>query len=57
MSAIYKRDLRSYFSTSIGYIFIGIFLALSGAIFSYCTLQMGSESDPTLYFHLCSSVS
>ncbi len=52
MLAIYKRELRSYFSTSIGYIFIGIFLALSGAVFSYCTLQMGSESDPTLYFSL-----
>ncbi len=52
MSAIYKRELRSYFSTSIGYIFVGIFLALSGALFSFCTLQQGTESDPTLYFTL-----
>ncbi|MBE6718266.1 MAG: ABC transporter [Ruminococcaceae bacterium] len=50
MLAIYKRELRSYFSTSIGYIFIGIFLALSGALFSYCTLQQGTKSDTALYF-------
>ena len=50
MLAIYKRELRSYFSTSIGYIFIGIFLALSGALFSHCTLQQGTKSDTALYF-------
>ncbi len=50
MLAIYKRELRSYFSTSIGYIFVGIFLALSGAIFSYATLQQFENSDPSMYF-------
>ena len=52
MSAIYKRELRSYFSTSIGYIFVGIFLALSGALFSYCTLQQREKSDTAFYFTL-----
>ncbi len=52
MSAIYKRELRSYFSTSIGYIFVGIFLALSGALFSYTTLQQREESDSSFYFTL-----
>ncbi len=52
MLAIYKRELRSYFSTSIGYIFVGIFLALSGAVFSFCTLQQFEESDISLYFSM-----
>ena len=52
MFAIFKRELRSYFSTSIGYIFVGIFLALSGAVFSYTTIQQGTNSNPTLYFEL-----
>jgi len=50
MLAIFKRELRSYFSTSIGYIFVGLFLALSGALFSFCTLQMFEKSDISLYF-------
>ncbi|MBQ7968332.1 MAG: ABC transporter permease [Clostridia bacterium] len=52
MLAIFKRELRSYFSTSIGYIFVGIFLALNGAIFSYCTLQQFENSNVSLYFTL-----
>lgn len=48
--AIYKREMRAYFSTPIGYIFIGIFLALSGALFSFCTLQRFEESDASAYF-------
>jgi len=50
MLAIYKREMRSYFTTPIGYIFIGIFLAASGGIFSFCTLQMFENSDPYSYF-------
>ena len=52
MFAIFKRELRSYFSTSIGYIFVGIFLALSGALFSYSTLQQREGSDTPFYFTL-----
>ena len=52
MLAIFKRELRSYFSTSIGYIFVGIFLAISGALFSYTTLQQRENSDTSFYFTL-----
>lgn len=52
MLAIFKRELRSYFSTSIGYIFVGIFLALSGALFSYTTIQQRENSDIAFYFTL-----
>ena len=50
MLAIFKRELRSYFSTSIGYIFVGIFLALNGAVFSLTTLQQFENSDVAMYF-------
>ena len=35
MLAIYKREMRAYFTTPIGYIFIGVFLAVSGGIFRW----------------------
>lgn len=49
MLAIYKREMRSYFTTPIGYIFCAVFLAAAGAIFSYTTLYAMS-SDVTPYF-------
>lgn len=52
MFAVYKKEMRSYFATPIGYIFIGIFLALAGALFSFCTIQKLEESDTALYFNL-----
>lgn len=49
MLAIYKRELSAYFSTPIGYVFCAIFLALSGAVFSYTTL-FSMTADVTSYF-------
>lgn len=49
MFAIYKKELRSYFTNPHGYVFAGIFLALSALVFSYTTLLMQSY-DTTLYF-------
>jgi len=48
MFAIYKKEMRSYFTTPIGYIFMAVFLALSGFIFSLTTLLM-QQSDITMY--------
>ena len=39
MLAIYKREMRSYFTTPIGYIFTAVFLAISGFIFSISTFH------------------
>ena len=39
MLAIYKRELRAYFVTPIGYVCLAIFLAASGFLFSLTTLQ------------------
>ena len=50
MFAIYKRELRSYFVSPIGYIFIAVFLCVSGIIFSMCTLSQGANSSVGTYF-------
>ncbi len=50
MFAIYKREMRSYFISPIGYIYLAIFLAVSGVIFSLTTLLQGASSDITAYF-------
>ncbi len=49
MWAIYKRELHSYFTTPIGYVFCAAFLALSGAVFAYTTL-FAMKADVTSYF-------
>ncbi len=50
MLAIYKREMRSYFTSPIGYIYLAIFLAVCGVIFSLTTLTKGAASDITGYF-------
>ncbi len=50
MKAILKRELRAYFQTPIGYIFIGMFLVLSGIFFILYTVQSGYPTlDSVLY--------
>lgn len=45
MTAVYKRELRSYFITPIGYIFAGMFLAVSGLLFSMVVLSADSSGS------------
>ncbi len=49
MLAIYKREMRSFFTTPTGYIFAAVFLCASGFLFALCTLQM-QTSDVSAYF-------
>lgn len=49
MIAIYKRELRAYFVTPIGYICLAIFLAASGFLFSLMTIQQRT-TDMSSYF-------
>ena len=45
MVAIFKRELKSYFITPLGYVFIGVYVLFSGAFFYFFTLTTHS---PTL---------
>ena len=51
MGAIYKKELRAYFTTPVGYIFVAALLLLSAVAFSFTTLQVQSWHT-TQYFTL-----
>ena len=42
MFAIYKKELRSYFMTAIGYVYVGVFLSASALLCCYSTLMSGT---------------
>ena len=50
MFAIYKRELRAYFVTPLGYIFCGMFLLVSGILFYWTTLAAQSTESLSEYF-------
>ena len=52
MFAIYKKEMRSYFINPIGYIYMGIFLALSALVFCYTTFQSGSYDLSTYFYYM-----
>ena len=39
MLIVYRRDLLAYFRTPVGYVFMGVFLTLSGLLFYLYNLQ------------------
>ena len=49
MLAIFKKELRSFFINPIGYVFVGIFLALSALLCCYTTVQSNSYSTATYF--------
>ena len=49
MLAIYKREMRSYFTGVIGYVFLVIFLAVAGVAFAYTTLFSMSSNLSSYY--------
>ncbi len=51
MLSIYKREMRSYFTGVIGYVFLVLFLALGGAVFCYTTL-FSMSADISGFFTL-----
>ena len=50
MTAVYLRELRSYFITPIGYIYAAMFLAVSGLLFGMTTLMSASTTSLAGYF-------
>ena len=53
MTAIFKREMRSYFTTPTGYVFLAVFLSVCGFAFSMSTLVAGTESNVATYFVYC----
>lgn len=51
MLAVYKKEMRSYFTGVIGYVYLVIFLAVGGALFSYTTL-FSMKADVTTFYTL-----
>lgn len=49
MLAIYKREMRSYFTGVIGYVFLVLYLAVGGAVFSLTTF-FSMTADVTSFF-------
>ena len=49
MLAIFKRELRAYFTGVIGYVFLVLYLALAGVIFCYTPLFAMSSEVTTFY--------
>ena len=49
MFAVYKRELRAYFTTAVGYVFLAIIVALSAVAFSVTTL-LSASNDVSTYF-------
>ena len=50
MIAIFKRELSSYFTSTLGYIFMAVFLAVSGAIVWFTGLFQGTASLGNYFF-------
>ena len=49
MLAIYKREMRAYFTGVIGYVFLVIYLAVGGAAFALTTM-FSMKADVTTFF-------
>lgn len=49
MSAVWKRELRSYLNSPVGYVFLFLYLILAGYFFSAVNLSNGS-SEVSYYF-------
>lgn len=45
LGAILKKELRSYFTSPIGYVYIAVYLAISGFVFSMFTVQQASSGE------------
>lgn len=50
MFAVYKREMRSSFTTSTGYVFCAVFLAASGLLFGLLTMEITKTTDVSMYY-------
>lgn len=49
MFAVFKKEMHSYFTSVIGYVFLVIYLALGGGMFAYTTLFAMTADVTTFY--------
>ncbi len=49
MLAIFKREMKAYFTTPIGYVFLAVFTAVSGVVFALTT-YMAETANLSTYF-------
>ena len=49
MFAIYKKELKSYFINAIGYVYVGVFLAISALLCCYTTLGAQTYSTDNYF--------
>lgn len=52
MLAIFKRELRSYFTSVIGYVFLVLYLLAGGAVFCFTTLFSMSADVTPFYLYM-----
>ncbi len=52
MGAIYKREMKSYFTTPVGYAYAAIFFLVSAFFFMQYTVQAGEDANTGSYFSL-----
>ena len=50
MWTIYKKELKTYFLSPIGYVAIGLFLAMYSVFFFLTTIQYGAVDLGNLYY-------
>lgn len=56
MIAVFKKEMRSFFTNAIGYVFLVLYLALGGAVFCYTTLfSMSADVTPFFTYMLIAS--
>ena len=52
MTAITKKELRLYFATPIGYVFISVFVCVSALLFTIYNLYLGNASVSVIFSYL-----
>ena len=52
MFAIYKREMRAYFTSPVGYMFCAIFFAVSAFLFMLYNVQAGEDAHYPSYFSI-----